>query len=327
MSNKPPAITVVVTVLNEASTIVELLDALAQQTLRPTEVYITDGGSTDDTISLINAWSTAHSKTLSVRYKVIAGNRSQGRNAAITMAKTEWIAITDAGCVPTAQWLAELAKEADKLTKKTSEQAIVVAGYYDAISSTALEAAIVPYTLVMPDQVNPAAFLPATRSMLLHKKAWQLVGGFDEALNDNEDYAFAKKIAANRAIKLGFTAAAKVSWRPRSTVSAAAWMWFRFARGDVRAGIIRPKVLLLFGRYVVLIAVSAILLWQQHLSWLAMLWLVGTIGYSSWAVAKNYRYAKKGWYWLPLLQVVADGSVILGSCAGAVQLLTAKFKL
>ena len=44
--------------------------------------------------------------------------------------------------------------------------------------------------------------------------------------------------------------------------------------------------------------------------------MIGTGVYSLWAIRKNIRYVSAGWMWLPILQVVSDLAVILGSLSG-----------
>jgi len=201
----------------------------------------------------------------------------------------------------------------------TASESAVVAGYYRGIAKSHFGEAVIPYALVMPDRVNPSTFLPATRSMLFTKEAWQVAGKFNEYLSDNEDYAFAHQLKKNK-LKIIFTQSAVVDWQPRETVRQFFWMILRFARGDVQAHIIRPKVLLVFGRYLGGLVV-AWLLWQQSIQ-VALLYLVLAISlYAVWAICKNIRFVPTGWYWLPLLQGTADLGVIIGSSWGAVLLL------
>lgn len=302
-------ITVVVTVLNEEGTIVPLMEALAQQTLPASAVIIADGGSRDKTLSLVQKFVRSHPQFHLMEKK---GNRSVSRNAAIHKATSNLIAITDAGCVPHPNWLEELAHAAQKMTIPN----FVVAGYYDAQAKTPFEAAVVPYVLVMPDRVNPDDFLPATRSMLISKSAWQKVGGFHEALSDNEDYAFAHALKKN-GVQFGFTAKAKVRWLPRTNLGQFSTMIFRFARGDAQARIWRPKVVFIFVRYLFVLLFSLVW-WQAGLPMAVLVYIyaLGFFLYTVWAVKKNYRYAKKGWYWLPILQFTADSSVIAGTISG-----------
>ena len=316
MTNKPKSptssISVMVTVLNEQATISRLLEALGKQTLQPTAVIIVDGGSTDGTSQILKQWQK---KKLPFRLlvKQQKGNRSVGRNTALKLATTAYVACTDAGCVPEKTWLEELVK------KQKQTKAKVVAGYYRGLAKNGFQVAQVPYVLVMPDQVDEQTFLPATRSVLFDR-GWLLkIGGFDQTLSDNEDYALAKKIEAiqkrSKTPVLSFAKKAVVGWIPRDTLRQFGWMIFRFARGDARAGIFRPKVLALFARYFIfliwfLLAVS----WQQ---WLLVASFVATcLFYIFWSVQKNYRYAKQNWYWLPVLQLTCDVSVMLGTIVG-----------
>lgn len=304
-------VSVIVTVLNEAKTIENLLKALLNQSYKADEIIVVDGGSVDQTLGFLKR---ASEKETRLKIFLKKGNRSLGRNYAITKSENEILAITDAGCIPHIDWLEKL------VTKYETTQAPVVAGYYDAQVESSLQEAIVPYVLVMPDQVKEDDFLPATRSMLIEKKAWQAVAGFDEELSDNEDYAFAQKLK-KQGFSMVMTKEAKVTWLPRTNLKSFAYMIYRFARGDIKAGIVRPKVLLLFARYLILVFLVGLLAINQ--SWFLLMFLLGmgVVGYSLWAIKKNYRYVPHGWYWLPLLQFMADGAVLSGSLQGITQRL------
>ena len=65
----------------------------------------------------------------------------------------------------------------------------------------------------MEDKIKEE-FLPATRSMAFRKEVWKKIGGFDENLSHNEDYAFANKIK-KLGFKIKFVQDAVVNWIPR----------------------------------------------------------------------------------------------------------------
>ena len=302
-------ISLIITVLNEASTILKLIKSIQCQTLLPSEIIIVDGGSTDATLEIILAFSKKFPQ-LNLRAVLVKGNRSCGRNTAIKLAKFDWIAITDAGCTLEVNWLAELIK------KQTATNADVVAGYYQGLSESKFQNALIPYVLVMPDKLakfETEVFLPATRSMLISKQIWKKAGGFDEGLSDNEDYAFSHKLV-NCGAKIIFCKTAVVNWQPPNNLVKSAKMFYRFARGDAQAKIFRPKVLLIFLRY--FLGLITLVCFKSNLN-LSIIIIFGTFfSYSIWAILKNYRYAFKSWVWLPIIQVVSDISIILGTMAG-----------
>jgi glycosyltransferase involved in cell wall biosynthesis len=312
-------VSLIITVLNEEKSMRALLEALRAQTRRADEVVIADGGSTDRTQLFITQFAQAHPK-LRLRLIEAKGNRSVGRNAAIAHTRYEWVAITDAGCVPHRDWLEQLVAAA---TRKPSAQ--VIAGYYDAKPHTPFEEAEVPYALVMPDRVDREHFLPATRSMMIRKSVWENFGGFDPSLSDNEDYAFSLKI-----LRFGkqiiFAEKAKVTWMPRQSIEQFYWMIYRFARGDITAGILRVKVIGVFGRYGLGLMVLSALLFAHHPLAALAVGLFGLTFYSLWAIQKNLRYAPTGWPYLPLLQLTADAGVLIGSSRGAMSWVGRKYR-
>lgn len=311
-SSNLPSVSLIVTTLNEAGTINLLLTAIAKQTHQPDETIIVDGGSQDRTTAKIKKIIKTH-QDLNIKLKQKQGlNISQGRNLAIRQAKHDLIAITDAGCIPHKDWLENL------LEKYQETKAPVIAGYYQGQPNTAFEQAVVPFVLVMPDQLDYTRFLPASRSMLLTKQIWKQLGGFREDLQVSEDFAFANKLKRYH-IKTAFARDAVVAWLPRSDISEFFTMIFRFARGDIRANIIRPRVLLVFLRYWIGLA-ALIWTWPNLLAALSLILIVFSI-YSLWAINKNKKYVPEGWHWLPVLQITADLAVILGSLTGLISLV------
>lgn len=311
------AISVIVTVLNEAKTVEKLLDALNVQRLQPTELILTDGGSSDGTLAVVEQYKKNHpALKFSLRTAVVPGNRSRGRNAAIDMAKSELIAITDSGCIPAPEWLAELAAAYQE--KQTSSSLTVIAGYATGRPQTLFQRAAIPYFLVMPDRIEPRSYLPATRSMLITKDAWKKAGKFPEQFNTSEDYIFANQLNAH-GLPIVFTQKALVSWQPPTTLKQVAKTFSSFAACDIRAGIIRPKVLALFGRYI-LGALGVMLVAQAVSTAFALTLTIAVLAlYLIWSVKKNLKYAQAGWYWLPVLQLTADFCVMSGSLIGGIQ--------
>ena len=293
-------VAVVVTVLNEEYILPSLFSALEKQTRKPDEVIIVDGGSTDQTHRVLSSWKP----NFSFRWFEHKGNRSQGRNAAISSTKISIIAITDAGCTPEREWL-------ERITKRLiANDCDVASGYYSPQAQTNFEKAAAAYMLVMPEHINPKLFLPATRSMALKKSTWEKAGRFDERLSDNEDYVFAKKLQFIGA-KIFFEKDAIVRWSPPKTWGAFLKQVWRFAYGDCLAGIIRPKVMFIFVRWLVFVILG---LMSFSLFFLTMFL------YLFWAWAKNQKHVASfsAVYLLPTMQLATDLVVMVGSVQGLV---------
>ena len=100
-------VSVICTVLNEGQSIKRLLNSLVAQTRPPDEIVFVDGGSTDDTVAILEEFGADFQ--LPMRVIVSPGaNISQGRNTAIQAATGEIIASTDAGVRLDPRWLEEL---------------------------------------------------------------------------------------------------------------------------------------------------------------------------------------------------------------------------
>lgn len=305
----PMKVSLVITILNEESTLDWLLQGVTAQNFLPAEIIMVDGGSSDDTIKKIRQWQKNPIIGKKIKLFQKKGNRSTGRNFGIQKTHNAWLAITDAGCVPFPNWLTALAET------QAATKAQVIAGYYQGLPRTRFEEAVVPYALVMPNKINPKKFLPATRSMLIHQSSWEKVGRFDETLNYNEDFVFAKKIET-AGIPIAFSPHAIVGWLPRSNLRSFAQMIFRFAMGDIQAGIIRLKVLLIFARYLFFFGLLAWMIVIGGLTESQNFFYMLIFLYIVWSVWKNKRYTPHGWFYLPLLQITSDLAVMSGSLAG-----------
>ncbi|HJZ05814.1 hypothetical protein A2634_03935 [Candidatus Amesbacteria bacterium RIFCSPHIGHO2_01_FULL_48_32] len=284
-------IALVITVYNENRTIDSLLASLKSQTLQPSETIIVDGGSSDSTYSKLQSYSKSYLK-LKVFQK--PGNRSVGRNYAVSKATSPIIAFTDAGCIPEPNWLEELIKPF------SNSQVKIVSGYYKGLPENPFQEALVPYVLVMPDKVQKQEFFPATRSMAIRKEVFITAGGFDPNLSHNEDYAYAHKLK-KMGYNFTFAPHAVVGWIPRKNLIKAAKMFFRFALGDIQSKIIRPTVITLFARYILFL----------FFPFIFPLYLF-------WPILKNSRYVHsvKAILWLPAIQFTADISVMIGTLYG-----------
>lgn len=292
----------IVTVLNEEESLQSLLESLERQTRLPDEIVIVDGGSTDLTQNILARWQAP----CPYRWIVKQGNRSIGRNEAIAQLKSEYVAITDAGCIPEPDWLEKISVP---LFNGTAD---VVAGYYKPNALSAFQFAAAAYMLVLPKKITPLqTFLPATRSMALTVEAWEKAGRFHEKLSDNEDYAFANALQKSGA-RMSFVSDAVVLWSPPKTWAQFLKQIYRFAYGDAVAKLYRPKVVFIFLRYF-FFAVLGFFNFELLLNVLLI--------YAFWARQKNASYVNsiQSLYILPAMQFSTDVVVMYGTIRGLIQ--------
>ena len=303
----------VCTVLNEENTIGKFIDSIALQSMVPLEVVIVDGGSNDNTVFEINKKTKQYFKKLNIKLFVKKGNRSVGRNFGIRKASSGIILLSDSGCILDRDWVKEIIKPFSN--SKTD----VVAGYYKGESRDVFQKSLIPYVLVMGDKVDKNNFLPATRSMAIKKNIWKKLGGFDEGLSHNEDYAFANKLI-EKSVKITFTKKAIVKWIPRKNLFQSFKMFFRFALGDAQARIYREKVIYILLRYVFAFYLIALIPIIKSIYFNITILAIGLF-YIIWSIKKNYKYVnnKMAFIYLPLLQFSSDLAVIAGTLIGFVQ--------
>jgi cellulose synthase/poly-beta-1,6-N-acetylglucosamine synthase-like glycosyltransferase len=82
------------------------------------------------------------------------------------------------------------------------------------------------------------------------RSVWESLGGYPEWLDYCEDLLFDMRLRA-RGYRVAFEARALVAFRPRSSLKAFALQYFRYARGDGKAGILTKRHLIRYATYLV----------------------------------------------------------------------------
>lgn len=221
MSREP--VSVIATVRNEAGDIDALLDSLLRGTRTPDEIVIADGGSTDATYERLRTRAAENPRVRAIQ---APGNRSVGRNAAVRAARHAVIACTDAGVEVDSEWLERLTRPFE------AEPGVdVVAGFYRPAGSTPFERAAGVVSAPSLGEIDPARFLPSTRSVAFRRAAFESVGGFDESLSHNEDTPFALALK-QKGRTFAFAPEAIVRWHPRGNLGSFMHQHRRFGTGD-----------------------------------------------------------------------------------------------
>ncbi len=311
-------VSVVMTVFNEASNMEAVLGSLLGQSRPPDEIVVVDGGSTDSTVAILERMSR-HEPRLRFILKPGA-NISQGRNAAIEATRHELIAVTDAGTRLPTDWLQNLLAPFDR--SDTS----VVAGFFRSDPHPASPFQIAMGATVLPAsyEINPATFLPSSRSVAFWRSAWRSAGGYPEWLDYCEDLIFDLNLK-----KLGY----KFSWQPRAVALFAPraslrafWQqYYRYARGDGKAGLFLKRHLLRYFSYGVVGPLGVGLAWRKTWLW-PLVWLAG-LAYLSQPYQRLFFYLEEfhalDWRgklaaigWVPLIRATGDLAKMAGYPVG-----------
>lgn len=307
---------VCVTVFNELDNIEDLFRSLMHQTIKPDEIVVVDGGSTDGTLELLQKLAKKY-KVL--RIQMIKSSRSKGRNIAVNKAKHEVVAMTDAGCVARDDWLEKISKPF--LTKSTQ----VVAGFYDMTASGAFQKAESVFLGVAPKDFD-SHFLPSTRSVAFRKSVWERVGGFPESLDDTaEDTMFNYKLL-KAGVKIKRVKSARVEWAMPASLRDFSKKIYFYAKGDAKSGIYNYptkllashniKMILKIARYFIFLSllVLGLLVNPLFLYMFFGLFLVYLI-YSFFKVYLATMNTRSG-LWGVVLQIASDVLGVLGFVTG-----------
>lgn len=318
---------VIATVFNERESIVRLLDSLASQTRPPDEVVFCDGGSTDGTAEVIGEYARRNAGRIpSLRVIVEPGaNISRGRNLAIAAAAGPVIAVTDAGVRLEPTWLEELTAP----WAQGGAPPIAAAGVFVADAEGVFQTAMAATVLPRVEEIDPAHFLPSSRSVAFVKGAWEAAGGYPEWLDYCEDLVFDMRL--NGLHRTGgsvfaWAPGARVHFRPRATLSSFWTQYYRYARGDGKADLWRVRHGIRYATYLIVLPLLLALALRggvaRWLGWAGL--LAGVMAYCRkparrlWKIdgelGASGRLAALAW--VPVIRVVGDAAKMCGYPAG-----------
>jgi glycosyltransferase involved in cell wall biosynthesis len=306
-------VSVIVTVKDEGEAMRPLLESLLDQTRRPDEIVVCDGGSSDNTLEIIEEYR----RWLPLRLIVAAGsNISQGRNQAIAAAAGPLIAVTDAGVILSPVWLEELVRPL------LESDAAVVSGWFEADPYTDFEVIMGATVLPERQEIDPDAFLPSSRSVAFRKEAWEAVGGYPEWLDYSEDLVFDLALRQKYG-SFPFARWAVAYFRPRGTLRAFARQYYYYARGDGKANLWPQRHAVRYVTYLLGLPGILWLLWREK--WYGWLFLVAGAGAYCLRPAQRLWSATEGWRppsrlralaMIPLIRLIGDVAKMIGYPAG-----------
>lgn len=311
-------ISVIVPVRNEEGSIASLLESLLNQTLPPSVIAITDGGSTDSTTAIIQRFIDRGAPVQLIRTTRALPGR--GRNLAVEHTTSEWLAFTDAGIEPDKGWLAALAEKA------AGDSVDVVYGSYEPRTDTFFtECAAIAY-ITPPENIDGQQIRHRTiASTLMRRSVWEAAGRFPEHLRSAEDLLFMNRVEQS-GVRIAYAPGALVRW----ALQPDFWRTFKrfsiYARNNIRAGLWKDWQATVLTRYValLLLLLPALVIGSWWLLIPAGLWLLMLAARALVALRRN-RHCYPGSLLRStarLLLVVPLIAVIdLGAIVGSIQWL------
>uniref|UniRef100_A0A831TF15 Glycosyltransferase n=1 Tax=Thermorudis peleae TaxID=1382356 RepID=A0A831TF15_9BACT len=307
-----PAVSLILTVKDEAASLPELLASIAAQSRPPDEVIVVDGGSCDATVTILRQWAERLPLTV---IELPGASIAEGRNAALEQARGELVAVTDAGVILEPDWLERLI---EPFLAPEREQPDVVSGFFRAAPRTLFELALGVTTLPDVEEIREERFLPSSRSVAF-RRSWFLAGiRYPGWLDYCEDVVFDLRLRRAGA-RFRFQPAAIAWFRPRRTLAEFWRQYYRYARGDGKAGLFTTRHLIRYATYLGL--VPAVLLTRDRR--LALLAGLGALAYLRRPLWRLWRRREVGPRRLvvaallvPLIRLVGDLAKMAGYPAG-----------
>lgn len=242
------SVTVIATVLNEYRGLPAWLASLERQTRLPDECLIVDGGSQDGTWEMLNGWEPP----FPVRLMQLPGvSISKGRNAALEAAMGDIVAVTDAGTIADPDWLDRLVGAIVQ-----GDGVDVASGFFISASGSRWARTLGAATLPDARDVRPNRFLPSSRSVAF-RRTWLDIGmRYPEWLDYCEDLVFDLQLKRAGA-RFRFVPNAIVTFEPRSSMQQFFSQYYRYARGDGKAGLFARRHAIRYTTYGLALAVLA----------------------------------------------------------------------
>jgi len=225
-------VSLITTLYNEVNNILIFLESYKKQTKYADEFIIVDGGSTDNTVDIIQRYSDKY-KELNIKVivdktcskKHTTGPIAKGRNVAIQSAKYDYIAVTDAGCILDKNWFEEIIKPFE------DNSVDVVAGWYKTNITNEFQKIYADKLMPKLETVDRDNFLPSSRSIAFKKECWEKVGMYPTMTYTGEDTLFDLNMK-DKGYKFYFAEKAFVYWDCPIDLEDAKKKHFSYGYGD-----------------------------------------------------------------------------------------------
>lgn len=195
--SKKPLVSIIVPAHNAENLISETIESVLQQTYQNWEMVITDDGSTDNTIKVIEGYAEKDQRIKLIRFEKNTGLAAKVRNASMKKAKGEYFAFLDADDLFHPRKL-----EKQILYFQENPEVDALCTWYHIVGESERAKKFKKMlwrfseTKVTIDQILSQAM--QTSTVIMKRKCFEETGGMDEreSLVSGQDYEFFVRIVA-----------------------------------------------------------------------------------------------------------------------------------
>ncbi len=224
---------IAIPVYNEEKNIINLLDSLFAQSYKPKEIIISDGGSSDRTVQLINNYILNNKKDIQIKIIGREGKcRGSGRNIAIKNCQSKYIALIDSGHIADKDWLKGFAKFISR-----QDNADVIFGTVHPIKNNFFNKIVSSF--ILGNKKHDGKIKETVASMLIKKSVFEKIGFFLESNNGTyvvEDLNFIKKIKNSKNIIKFYLESSFTSWNVSENYQQLFNKYVSYSIGAINAG-------------------------------------------------------------------------------------------
>jgi glycosyltransferase involved in cell wall biosynthesis len=237
-------VSVISTVKNEERNIKKFVDSLLNQTKKPDEIIIVDGGSTDKTYQILKKYAEKNKEIKLSREN--GANIAKGRNIAISKSKNTLIIGGDAGTKYKYDWIEKL-----------------VNGFEGGVAyGQTLPLIENSFQKILAKKMRQR--YGSSRNIIFEKRVWKKVRGYPEDLRMAEDTVFNERIK-RAGFKINLIPEAIGYWEMRENIEGLRKQFFNYGYWDAIA---YKKYKILPGKSKILILLLTILFPFYPIAWL-----------------------------------------------------------
>lgn len=186
---------IIVPLYNKENTILDTINSVLSQTYQDFELIIVDDGSTDSSVSIVQAIKDIRIKII----KQINKGVSSARNTGYKKAKGEWILFLDADDLLCDNALAHYVQ----LISRHDNYLVFVSNFWCKNIDVTIAHSYGRRERIVKNTMKALwykEFYARPGNTIIHRTVLDSIGGFDEGLSYNEDYEFSIRLLTHYAV-------------------------------------------------------------------------------------------------------------------------------